>query len=333
MSKQITSLSDLHRDIWFEIFTYFYGDELFNTFLNVSNEINFILLNDFHFRFHIRIDYDLTTKILSQIQPSQITSLSIEEMENNDIDIKEMIYLRSILIKGTNTDRWMEYLCQQMILLKHLTKVSISLFYDNRGSYLLDLLLRIPNLKQLRFDDISNWEVINYNQKENFYSIEKLYLNFYCYFEYIEKILFFLLNLQILRLKLLRGNDYFNNNLSQIQFNSLKKIHLTLCDTSFNIIISFLQTMPNISTVIIDGYIWGTNVIDYFQIEKWLKILSFLNKNIKQKRIYVDLDLRQDYSNLSTNNIGTVNYSEFNKIGLQVTLYTIKGLIKVFEII
>jgi hypothetical protein len=85
--------------------------------------------------------------------------------------------------------------------------------------------------------------------------------------------------------------------------------------------------MPNISTIRLDGNIWGTNVIEYFKIEKWLKILSFLNINIKQKKIYVDLDLRQDYSNLSTNNIGTIDYDGFQNIGLQLTLYTIKGLI------
>jgi hypothetical protein len=42
----------------------------------------------------------------------------------------------------------------------------------------------------------------------------------------------------------------------------------------------------------------------------------------------VDLDLRQDYSNLSKNNIGFINYDDFEKIGLQLTLYTIKGVIQ-----
>jgi len=108
----------------------------------------------------------------------------------------------------------------------------------------------------------------------------------------------------------------------------MKKIHLILCDVSFDLIILFLQTMPNISTIIIDGNIWGTNAIAFFQIEKWFKILSFLNINIKQKNIYVDLDLRQDYSNLSKNNIPIINYEQFHQIGLQPTLYTIKGVIQ-----
>ncbi len=57
--------------------------------------------------------------------------------------------------------------------------------------------------------------------------------------------------------------------------------------------------MPNISIIIIDENIWGTNMIAYFQIEKWLKIISFLNINTKQKKIFVDLDLIQDYSRTS----------------------------------
>jgi len=57
--------------------------------------------------------------------------------------------------------------------------------------------------------------------------------------------------------------------------------------------------MLNISIIIIDGNIWGTNIIAYFQIEKWLKIISFLNINNKQEKIFVDLDLIQDYSRTS----------------------------------
>jgi hypothetical protein len=86
------------------------------------------LLNDIHLRLHIRIDYELSSKILSQINPTQIISLAIEEMENNQIDISQMIYLQSILIKGINVDRWMEHLCKQMILLNEIKKISISLF-------------------------------------------------------------------------------------------------------------------------------------------------------------------------------------------------------------
>jgi len=331
MTKPITKISDLPRDIWFEIFAYFYADELFYTFINVLNEIDSILLNDIRLRLHIRIDYELTSKILSQINPTQIISLSIEEMENNQIDINQMIYLQSILIKGTNIDRWMEHLFKQMILLNQIKKIWISLFYNDRGPYLFNLALRIPKLKQLKFNDMSNWEM-DYYQNEiiqtNIFSMEKLYCNFYCQFEYIKKILFYLPNLRILRLKLLRGNDNFTENPPEFLFNSIKKIHLTLCDISFDVIISFLRIMPNISTIIIDGNIWGTNIIAYFQIEKWLKMISFLNINNKQKKIFVDLDLRQDYSNLSTNNIGIINYEEFEKLGLQLTLYTIKGLVQ-----
>lgn len=332
MDEEITDLSDLHRDIWYEIFGYFYADELFHTFLGVLNEINLILLNDFHLRFHVRIDYELTSKILSKINPNQILSISIEEMENNNnTNIKQMIYLRSISIKGSNTDGWMEHLCQQMILLQNITRISLTLIYNNRGSYLFDLILRIPNLKEVYFNDRSNWEMITkLNSDKNLYFIEKVYLNFYCYFESIEKMIFSSPYLQIIQLKLFRDdtNSSIENSSSKNQLNYLKKLHLTLCDTSFNLIILFFQIIPNISKIILDGNIWGTNVIDYFQIENWWKILSFLNKNNKQKIIYVDLDLRQDYSNLSTNNIGIINYFEFEKIGLQVTLYTIKGCIK-----
>jgi hypothetical protein len=330
MNKQITRLSDIHRDIWFEIFAYFYADELFSIFLHVLNEIDSILLNDIRLRLHIRVDYELSTKLLLQVNPTQIISLSIEEMENNQIDIRQMIYLQSVVMKGTNADRWMEHLCQQMILLKEIKKISISLFYNNRGSHLFNLVLRIPQLKQLYFDDISNWEM-DYHQMEmiqtEIFSIEKLHLDFYCSFEYIRKILFYLPNIQTLRLKLLRSSDNWNENIQQSLFHQMKKVHLTLCDASFDEIISFLQTMPKISIIKIDGYIWGTNIIAYFQIEKWYQILSFLNNDIKEKKIFVDLDVRQDYSNLSTNNIGVINYDGFQQIGLQITSYTIQGII------
>ena len=156
----------------------------------------------------------------------------------------------------------------------------------------------------------------------------KVHLNFFCQFEYIQIILSYLPNIRTLRLKLLRGNDDSYLNIHQFLFNYINKIHLTLCDTSFDVIISFLQTMPNISIIIIDGNIWGTNIIAYFKTDKWDQILSVLNINIKRKKINVDLDLRQDYSNLSTNNIGFINYDQFEKLGLQITLYRIKGVIK-----
>ena len=331
MDKQITKLSDLHWDIWFEIFAYFYADELFPTFLHVLNEIDLILLNDIRLRLHIRIDYELSTKILSQVDPSQIISLSIEEMEENKIDISQMISLQSVLLKGSNTDRWMEHLLSQMILLNEIKRISISLIYNDRGSYLLNLALRIPQLKQIYFYDMSNWEIDYYQRpiiQTNINSIEKLYLNFYCQFEYIQRILSYLPNIRILRLKLLRGNENLNENLHEYLFNHLKKVHLTLCDVSFDTIVSFLQTMPNIKTIIIDGNIWGTNTINYFKSEKWFQILSFLNINIEHKKIFVDLDLRQDYSNLSKNNIGIINYKDFENIGLQLTAYSINGVIQ-----
>jgi len=328
MTQQITKLSDLHSDIWFEIFAYFDADELFNTFVHVLNSIDLILLNDIRLRLHIRIDDELSTKLLSQVDPTQIISLSIEEKEENKIDITKMICLQSVVIKGTNFDRWMEHLFTQMILLKEIKKISIKLFYNNRGSYLLDLALCIPCLKQLDFEDKSNWEIDDHSRRTKILSIEKLYLKFYCQFGYIQRMLSYLPNIRTLRLKLLRGNEDLNEIIDQLLFNHMKKVHLTLCDVSFDRIISFFKTMPNIKTIIIDGYIWGTNIIAYFKSEKWYQLLSFLNRNIKQKKIYVDLDLRQDYSNLSKNNIGVINYDDFEKIGLQLTLYTIKGVIQ-----
>jgi hypothetical protein len=44
MNKEITKISDIPRDIWFEIFAYFYDDELFYTFINVLNEIDSIFI-------------------------------------------------------------------------------------------------------------------------------------------------------------------------------------------------------------------------------------------------------------------------------------------------
>ena len=334
MNKQITGLSDLYKDIWLEIFTYFYVDELFHTFLHISNDVDSILLNNVHLRFHIRINYEISKSIFSKINPIQIVSFSIEEIEENNIDISKMICLRSISVKGTNSDRWMEDILTQMKLLKQIEKLSILLFYNDRGSYLLDLALRISNLKQLNFYDMSVWEK-NYhykqtnNMNENL-SIMKLNLNFYCQFQYIQIILSYLKNIRSLRLKLLRGNDSFYENVNKILFNHMKKIHLTLCDVSFDRIISFLKKMPNISTIIIDGNIWGTNSIAYFKIDNWYQILSCFNGDIlDEKKIQVDLDLRQDYSNLSRNNIGLINYDDFNRLGLQVTSYTVKGIIKI----
>ncbi len=95
---------------------------------------------------------------------------------------------------------------------------------------------------------MSNSEMDYYQNKiiqTNIYSIEKVY----CQFEYIKKILLYLPNIRILRLKLLRDNDNFNENSIK------KKVHLTLCDISFDVIISFLKIMLNISIIIIDGNI------------------------------------------------------------------------------
>ncbi len=59
-------------------------------------------------------------------------------------------------------------------------------------------------LKQLNFNDMSNSKM-DYYQNEiiqtNIYSIEKVYCNFYCQFEYIQKILLYLPNIRILRFK------------------------------------------------------------------------------------------------------------------------------------
>ncbi|CAF0874121.1 unnamed protein product [Adineta ricciae] len=320
-----TKLTDLHQDIWFEIFGYFYVDELLHTFAYIFNELDSILFNNDQLRFHVRIHSNVTKEILTEVNFSQIISLSIDEIEY--VDTSNMVSLRSVLLNGSNCNEWMENLLQQLTFLTNIKKISIRLCYNDRGSYLLDLALRIPGLKYLYFKDLANWETNDYHQPEiqsKIYSIENIHWNFYCEFEYVKRILFYLPNLRFLQLKLLRGDEYSNETFNECNLNQIKRVHLTLCDVSFDRLISFLQTMTTIESITINGYIWGRNVISYFKSEKWKNIL---NINQKKKQIFVDLDLRQDYSNLSKDNIGTINYDEFERMALCVTSYTIKGVI------
>jgi hypothetical protein len=67
-------------------------------------------------------------------------------MEENRTDISQVIHLQSVLLKDTNNDRWMEHLLAQMILLREIQRIWISLF-DN-------------NSKQLYFDGMCNGDVI-----------------------------------------------------------------------------------------------------------------------------------------------------------------------------
>ncbi|CAF1431407.1 unnamed protein product [Adineta steineri] len=323
MDKQITKISDLYRDIWFEIFAYFYVDELFYTFLNVLNDIDFILLHDNQLRVHVRIGYRSSTNLLLKLNPYQVISLSIVELDKNQININNMIYLKSIIIRGVNTDKEIEDLLIQMISLKEIKNLSISLYCNHRGPDLLNLALRIPGLKSLFIDHMVDW-VIDNHPAQIIQSIKNLHLNLYCHLEYIQRILLNLPNIRTLRVKLRRGEKYFHDTLNDLLFNSIKKVHLTILDVSFDTIISFIEKMPNIQIIKINGYTGGVNDITYFQSEKWLKLL---NINNKMKKIDVSLRFIPSYPSLLENNTGVNIYDEFNKLGLQLTSSTIKGVI------
>ncbi|CAF1066049.1 unnamed protein product [Adineta steineri] len=323
MHKQITKISDLCRDIWFEIFAYFYADELFHTFLNVLNDIDSILLNDNQLRVHVRIGYRSSTNLLLKLNPYQVISLSIVELDKNQININNMIYLKSIIIRGVNTDKEIEDLLIQMISLKEIKNLSISLYCNHRGPDLLNLALRIPGLKSLFIDHMVDW-VIDNHPAQIIQSIKNLHLNLYCHLEYIQRILLNLPNIRTLRVKLRRGEKSFHDTLNDLLFNSIKKIHLTILDVSFDTIISFIEKMPNIQIIKINGYTGGVNDITYFQSEKWLKLL---NINNKMKKIDVSLRFIPSYTSLLENNTGVNIYDEFNKLGLQLTSSTIKGVI------
>ncbi|CAF0771560.1 unnamed protein product [Adineta steineri] len=323
MDKQITKISDLYRDIWFEIFAYFYVDELFHTFFNVLNDIDSIFLHDNQLRSHVRIGYRSSTNILLKINPNQVISLSVVELDKNQININNMIYLKSIIIRGSNTDKEIEDLLIQMILLREIKNLSISLYCNNRGPDLLNLALRIPGLKTLYIDHMVDW-VIDNHPAQIIQSIKNLHLNLYCYLEYIQRILLNLPNIRTLRVKLRRGEKYFPDTLNDLLFNSIKKIHLTILDVSFDTIISFIEKMPNIQIIKINGYTGGANDITYFQSEKWLKLLYINNK---KKTIDVSLRFTRSYPSLLENNTGVNIYDEFNKLGLQLTSSTIKGVI------
>ncbi|CAF4245470.1 unnamed protein product, partial [Adineta steineri] len=316
-------ISDLYRDIWFEIFAYFYVDELFYTFLNVLNDIDFILLHDNQLRVHVRIGYRSSTNLLLKLNPYQVISLSIVELDKNQININNMIYLKSIIIRGVNTDKEIEDLLIQMISLKEIKNLSISLYCNHRGPDLLNLALRIPGLKSLFIDHMVDW-VIDNHPAQIIQSIKNLHLNLYCHLEYIQRILLNLPNIRTLRVKLRRGEKYFHDTLNDLLFNSIKKVHLTILDVSFDTIISFIEKMPNIQIIKINGYTGGVNDITYFQSEKWLKLL---NINNKMKKIDVSLRFIPSYPSLLENNTGVNIYDEFNKLGLQLTSSTIKGVI------
>ncbi|CAF4245978.1 unnamed protein product, partial [Adineta steineri] len=316
-------ISDLYRDIWFEIFAYFYVDELFYTFLNVLNDIDFILLHDNHLRLHVCTGFELASNILSQINPHQIISLSIAKLEKNQININNMIYLKSIIISGSNTDKEIEDLLTQMILLKEIKNLSFSLNCNDLGPDLLNLALRIPGLKTLCIDHMVDW-VIDDHPAQIIQSIKNLDLDLYCHLEYIQRILLNLPNIQILRVKLHCSKRGFPDTLNDLLFNSIKNIHLTILDVSFDTIISFIEKMPNIKIIKIDGYIVGRNDITYLQSEKWLKLLYINNK---KKKIDVSLRFIPSYPSLLKNNTGVNIYDEFNMLGLHLTSSTIKGVI------
>ncbi|CAF1381475.1 unnamed protein product [Adineta steineri] len=333
MDKQITKISDLYRDIWFEIFAYFYVDELFHTFFNVLNDIDSILLHDNQLRSHVRIGYRSSTNILLKVNPNQVISLSVVELDKNQLNINNMIYLKSIIIRGSNTDKEIEDLLTQMILLKEIKNLSISLYCNDRGPDLLNLALRIPGLKTLYIDDTNYWKIYNYPTEiiqSQSLSIENLSLNFYCHLEYIQRILLNLPNIRTIRVKLHRSKRGFSDNLNDLLFNSIKKIHLTILDVSFDRIIlfdriiSFIEKMSNIKIIKINGHIMETHDIAYFQSEKWLKLL---NINNKKKKIDVNLCFTRSFPGLLENNTGVNIYDEFNKLGLQLTSSTIKGVI------
>ncbi|CAF1542062.1 unnamed protein product [Rotaria sp. Silwood1] len=290
ISKIKSEIEDLSGEIWFELFAYFDGQSLINSFSKLNSSIE-SLLNDYRLPIHLNI---LCSNLLIPypLNSNQIVSLKIDYsyMNNNPIiDISLFVRLRSLSLISIN-DEQLEKISKYP--LSNLRQISI---VSTCAKFIIKIILiYFPNVIRMILNSMQKEFLIKpfSHVKTNLSQIEKITLDGRIKLSKLARLWSFVPNLR--SLSVINGGihqcDYWMDEhlISNQKFPSnLSFMHINICDDDMSF--SNLERLipKSIRYLIISGSMADDDLDDYLSSTNWIRLMSFCSN--KLNRIKLDI--------------------------------------------
>ncbi|UJR29844.1 hypothetical protein I4U23_017387 [Adineta vaga] len=287
--QQKSHIEDLCGEIWFELFAYFDGHSLIESFSSLNSTIE-SLLNDSRLPIHLNI-FDSNSILPSPINSNQIVSLHINYSlikKNYFIDLNSFTRLRSLSLFYINEEQ-LENLSK--ISLKNLEQISIE---SKITKFILKfLLIYFPHVKRMKLNSIGReflLKTFHYERISN--QIQCLILDGKIKLSKLFRLWPFLPNL--------RSFSILNDGIHQCDYwidekiisrqnfpENLSFMHVTICDDDMSFC-NFERLIPKtLRYLIVSGSIADDDFSEYLSSNNWLRLIS--NCSSKLQRIQLDL--------------------------------------------
>ncbi|CAF1572063.1 unnamed protein product, partial [Didymodactylos carnosus] len=275
VENHITTVNDLYDDVWLEIFEFLYINDIFNSFWNINNNLNRIIV-DRRLKLYANLIRDesldyFNLTILPNIHSQQLISLKLTNCFEKQMNFNQYINLQSLTLNSINTMQ-----LKLLLIAKHLTHLkyfqinAIGIFgQDNRE--IIEQILKIKTLKTCRFNfGLQKMGLRN----ETISAISSNIENFIIESEFVSNSLFKLIphlpKPQYLNIYLREDYRYR----SSITFNSLlnlKTLRLKISRLSFNHLkLLFDSVCSNLQILVLNGCI--VNDLQYLLPQSWINI-------------------------------------------------------------
>ncbi|CAF1326758.1 unnamed protein product [Rotaria sordida] len=299
-SKIKSQIEDLSGEIWFELFAYFDGQSLINSFSKLNSSIE-SLLNDYRLPIHLNI---LCSNILIPypLNSNQIISLKIDYLHINNnqiIDISSFVRLRSLSFISIN-DQQLERISKYS--LNNLCQISIE---STCAKFIIKIIsIYFPNINRMILNSMQKEFLIKTfpHHQIKISQIEKLTLNGRIKLAKLARFWSFVPNLR--SFSIINGGvhqcDYWMDEyiISHQKFPSnLSFIHINICDEDMSF--SNLERLisKNVRYLIISGSMADDDLDDYLSSTNWIRLMSHCSN--KLYRIKLDISSYFDPSDAS----------------------------------
>ncbi|CAF1365485.1 unnamed protein product [Rotaria sordida] len=293
----ISCFEDLSNDLFCEIFDYFNGYELFESFSNLNfrfekilHSSSVLLKNRFYLfgndgMMNTFKDYMLTNH-------HQIFSISIKFLLEKSSFFSSFLFdssfdhLQSITFEDIQSNTIIPILNNLFFLPKLYSLTIKTSIIKEEMNEIYRLIFVLPKLKYSRICLSNNFHSLTYSmvEKNELSSIEYLVLDHYCSLNELEFLISFTPKLRRLTAHKIETKN-FNAKVSSIELNNLKSLYLNVFQTTFNqleIFLSKINSNLNLLTIAgsndiayLDAYRWEHLILNSFpQLEKFYLIYN-----------------------------------------------------------
>ncbi|CAF3261685.1 unnamed protein product [Rotaria sp. Silwood2] len=289
-SKIKSKIEDLSGEIWFELFAYFDGQSIINSFSKLNSSIE-SLLNDYRLPIHLNI---LCSNLFVPypLYSNQIISIKIDysHISNNQIiDISLFIRLRSLSLISIN-DEQLETISKYSLI--NLRQISIE--STCAKSIIKIISIYFPNVIRMILNSMQKEFLVKpfHNQTIKISQIEKLTLDGRIKLAKLARLWSFVPNLR--SLSVINGGvhqcDYWMDEYiisHQIFPSHLSFIHINICDDDMSF--SNLEKLipKSVRYLIISGSMADDDLEDYLSSTNWIRLMSLCSN--KLSRIKLDI--------------------------------------------